>query len=481
MSVAHKAFKGASWLALFKLASQLFSWMVTILVARLLIPDDYGLYAIAFIVTGYAGKFSQLGLGSAIIQKQHINNKELSSVFWFSFITSVLFAITCFPISYLTAYIFNDPRIIPLTQTASILFIISGLIIIPYSLLKKELGFKQIGQIELISVFVSGISMLIIAYMGGGVWTLIGGRIIIQLTTLVLLFSIVKWYPQLHFNFHEAKSYIKFGIIVAGGGSLYYIFENSDKYFAGRAWGTTLLGYYSFALTLAKLPTEKIIVLINQVSFPAFSKLLGDKDKFNKFYLDIIKVTATIIIPLFVGGYLVGGDLIRVLLGDKWTPIIYIFEWLCLSQIITAFNAYNNFVHDARGNPMLGFYFNLTLAVTMSISFYFAVQFGLNAIIVPWFTVYLFISIFWIVFTLREIEINLNSYIARLYVPIMATLIMSAAIYCFGHLATLYPVINQNLIYLLIGKILVGISTYVLYLWIFDRKIFYSIRMLRAA
>lgn len=130
-------FKGASWLAMFKFVSQLFSWVVTILVARILVPEDYGLMAMATIITGYAQMFAELGLGAAIIQKPQLIQIELSSVFWFSFMFGSMLALSCFPIAHLTAFIFHEPRVIPLTKTISLLFIFSSLQIVPLNLLKK--------------------------------------------------------------------------------------------------------------------------------------------------------------------------------------------------------------------------------------------------------------------------------------------------------------------------------------------------------
>lgn len=480
MSVATQAFKGASWLAVFKFTGQFYSWTITILVARILLPDEYGLYAMAFLITGYAEMFSQLGLGSAIIQRQDINQKEISSVFWFSVFVSVLFALACMPLSYLTAYIFNEPRIIPLTQSISILFILSGLQIVPLSLLKKDLAFKRVGQFELTCVIIQGLSMLVIAYNGGGVWALIGGRIIFAFVMVILLYSRVKWLPMLHYSYSEAKTFIKFGLAVASGGSMFYISENSDRFFAARSLGVTSLGFYSFAMQLAKIPTDKIVALINQVSYPAFAKLQGDQEQFNKFYLDIVKVTATIVMPVFFGGYMLGGDLVMILLGEKWAPIIYIFEFLCLSQIITALNAYNNFVHDARGKPRYSLFFNFLSAVSMVVAFYFAVQHGLNAMLVPWFTVYLLISIFWILFTLNQLGINGIDYLKQLFNPTVAALLMSLIIYLFVELNKYYLGFEDFSIVYFFIKMIIAIIVYCGYFWIFDRNVYYSIKKLRS-
>ncbi len=479
MSVAIQTFKGASWLAMFKLVSQSFSWAVTILIARILAPDDYGLYAMAILITGYAEMFSSMGLGSAIVQRPNTNTNELSSVFWFSFAVSCLFALSCYPISYISAYIFKTSKIIPLTQSVAVIFLCSGVLIVPHALLAKQLEFKKLGRIELTSTIISVTLMLIIASLGGGVWALIGGRISRALISLLLTYSALKWLPRFHFNFNEAKSYLKFGITVSIGHSLFYISDMSDKFFAGRAWNATMLGYYAFALQIAQIPTEKIVVLINQVSFPAFSKLQHDKGQFSKLYLDIIKVTATLVLPLFVGGYLVGEDLVKVLLNEKWFPMILLFKYLCLSQIVTALNAVNNHVQTAKGRPHWGLYFNLTCAILMPISFFFAVRYGLHAILIPWFTSYLFICAIWIFITLKSLDIHISSYFKKLSKPIIGTLLMSISVLILNmYLTRYYPDQPKNIL-LLLAKIITGGIVYLSYLWIFDKSLFYSFQKLR--
>lgn len=480
MSIETKAFKGASWLALFKFISQIFSWVVTILVARILVPEDYGLMEMATIITGYAMLFSELGLGAAIIQKSGTSQEELSSVFWFVFVFSTFLSLGCFAVAYPTSWIFDEPKVIPITQTVSVLFLLAGLQIVPLNLLKKELQFRKIGLIEMTGVFVSCSGMYIIAYFGGGVWTLIGGHIIRSATKLLLIYENTRWLPLFHLDFSEIKQYLRFGVTVALGESLFYAYSKSDKFFAGRAWNPTLLGYYSFALQLAQIPTEKIVVLINQVSFPAFSKLQFDQDRFNKFYLNIIRITATLVLPIFMGGYLLGENIIKTLLNENWYPMISLFRYLCLAQIMTALNAVNNFVHTAQGRPQWSLYFNAVMAIFMPISFYFAVNYGLNAILIPWVTTYLFICLVWIILTLKKIGVNMNSYLKILFMPFTATMIMSVSIILFGYLQTLF-FSHIITVVSLMAEITLGGLVYVSCLWYFDRDIFYSIKKLRKA
>lgn len=425
MSIVQKAFKQGSWLAIFKLFTQIFSWASTVIVARLLVPGDYGLMAMATILTGYAALFSEMGLGAAIIQRPVATRQELSSVFWFAMGMSLLFAGSCFYLAYPTAYIFDEPRVIPLTQVVSVIFLINGLQIVPFNLIKKQLEFKQVGIIEMAGSLVSCAFMICLAYAGAGVWTLLLGHIIRSFTHLMLVLYFAKWVPTFYFSFCQVKTFVAFGLVVATGRTFNYVFEMSDRFFAGRAWQPTVLGYYTFALQLAQIPTEKIVSLINQVSFSAFSELQHDKKVFNDFYLKVTKVTAMFVFPLFLAGYLLGGDLIKVLLDDKWLPIIFLFKILCLSQIFTAMTPINSMVNVAQGRPHWPMYFRAGCALCVGGSFYFAVQHGLNAILVPWLTIFPCLCLGFITVTVKKIGINLLTYAKNLYVPFFATLVMS--------------------------------------------------------
>lgn len=478
MSIESKAFKGTAWLAFFKFISQTFSWITTIIVARILVPEDYGLMEMATVITGYAMIFSELGLGAAIIHRPNPTERELSSIFWFSFSLSVLFAFGCFAVAHPTALLFHEPRVIPVTQAVSALFLVSGLQIVPLNLLKKELNFKSIGKIEMTGTLISCVSMLIISSRGGGVWTLIGGHIIRNVTKLCLIYMNVRWRPKLCFNFNDAKSYLKFGIPLTLGGSLNYIYEKSDKFFAGRAWSSNMLGHYSFAKQLAQIPTDKIVTLINQVSFPAFSRMQYEKERFNKFYLNIVKATATIVFPLFVGGFLVGDNLIKLILNEQWYPMILVFRLLCLTEILTALNAVNNFVHGAQGRPTWFLSYNIIIVTFMPVSFYFAVQYGLDGILVPWFTTYFIICIAWIIITLKKIEIKISEYLMIFRTPVIATLIMSFAIVLCTKINNLYIPDTVNTLFILFIKILIGGIVYIGYTWLYDRELFYSIKKL---
>ncbi len=481
MSIAKDAFRGASWLAVSDAGSRVFSWLVTILVARILVPADYGLMSLATIFTAYTEIFSELGLGAAIIQRPNPTRNALSSVFWFSLGISICFALACFPIAELTAYLFHEARVIPLTRAVSALFIINGLQIVPANLLRKELDFKKVSIINFTSVVASCGFMLLLANLGAGVWTLLGGHLFRSTIKLVMTYAFARWMPSFRFDASTARSYLSFGFTVSMARSLTYLYQNSDRFFAGRFWAPPMVGLYSFALNLAQLPTEKITVIINQVSFPAFSKLQNDPVEFNRFYLHALRVTATLVLPLFVCGFLLAGDLIPVLLGDKWLPMIPVFRFLCLTQIVTSINAINDFVHNAQNRPRWFLVNSLGLAIFMPLSFYFAAQRGLYAMPIPWSTTYVVLCAIWILVTLRKLGIPVRLYGANLVQAVLATVAMAAAVLV---VRTGWGMLPDGWTprFLSLGiQILTAGASYLTWLWIFDRQLFHEFRRLRAA
>jgi O-antigen/teichoic acid export membrane protein len=467
MSFAKKIIHGASWLSAFRFLSQIYSWVITIQVARLLSPDDYALMAMSTILTGYAMMFSNLGLGNAIIYNKQATKKELSSVFWFAAFLGLFFGLLSLVLAYPTSYIFNNKQLIPITQAVSILFILNALLIVPLSIQNRDFQFKKIGLIEMLSTFIGSTTMLIFAFKGFGVWTLILGSITLSASKLIITYYFTREWPMFHYSFKEVKHFLSFGVLTSIGTSLKYVFEKSDRFFAGRAWSTTLLGYYELALDLSQMPVAKITSIINQVSFPVLSEFKNNKEKFNRFFLDLNKILFLFVSPFFIGGFVVGEELIKVILNPKWEPIIPIFKILCLVQIFTIIANINNYVHGAKGKPQLYLFFNGILAVTMVIAFGITVKYGYSVIWIPWATVYVVLCIGWILFTLKKIEITLLNYLGTIALP-SAGLVLLFLVISFSDV--LLKNVSYPTIAILAIKVVIGAIFYSLWLFVTERN-----------
>jgi O-antigen/teichoic acid export membrane protein len=479
MSITKKAAKEGFWLAGFRFLTQGFSWVITIMIARILVPEDYGLIAMASILTGYVEMFSELGLGAAIVQRETISQEDLSSIFWFSLFIGIIFTLLGLGLAYPTAWLFNDLRIVPITQLISVLFIIGGLGTVPHHLLSREIRFKEIGAIKLLAVIVASLSMLLMAYKGFGVWALALGYII-QISLKVLLsFLISRWRPKFHFQIREVKSFLKYGLNVAGSRSLLYLSRKIDIFVVGKVFNAKLLGYYSFAMQLATIPNEKIIRIIQQVAFPVVSRYQHDLARCQELYLKITKYVALIVIPLFLGGAFWGEEIINALLGEKWAQITFLFQILCVAQLIFSIAVINNVFNNAMGRPHFVLVFQLINAIVMPISIYIAARFGFNALVIPWLTVFPIVNAIWTLISLKRMEISLLKYLKCFVTPFLGTLFMIIGVFCIQSLSDYVLSLSREFMIILVQDIIFGAIFYFTYLSFFERKSLYEIKSLR--
>jgi O-antigen/teichoic acid export membrane protein len=468
VSLEHRVVRSVSWMGSLTAVSQAVSWAVTIIIAHLLLPEDYGLMAMATIITGYALSLSELGLGSAIIQRSELSEEELSSAFWLLTLLAVVLALACVPASYATAWLMSEPRVIPLTQAVSIVFVLTGFQIVPSSLLRKRMDFRAVGSIEMAATLASSVSMLCIAALGGRVWTLLLGSVILAATRTILYFVKARWWPSWHFDLWRCRGLLWFGVTIAGGRTLFYIGENIDKYLAGRSWSPGALGLYSFALSLAQLPTNKIVGLINSVSYPALAEVQADRSRFSRLYLHICKATAAVTLPLYLSGFLLGGEIVSIVLGPKWMPMSTAFQVLCIGQLFTSLNAVNGFAHAASGRPAWSVYYQLCSIPCMGVSFAIGAHFGLMGMVIPWVSTYAVLSVAAILDSLRRLEIPISAYVGALSVPLGATVAFVSAFWVGGRLvAFVVPTLARTLPALMLVGLLAS-AVYAMCFWVFD-------------
>lgn len=450
-----KIVNSVSWLVLFRFISQTASWVATIYIARVLLPEDYGLMGMAVLITGYAEIFAEMGLGSAIIQRKEVTDKELSTLFVFSVVLGVLLAVLCVPIAHLTAFMMNDPRLIPITSSVAFIFLLSSIRIVPFNLLRKEVKFKQLGIVEIYSTIISVVLMVIMAKSGYGVWTLVWGRIIKTGTHTAFTFLSCQWWPKFHFAFKELKGYLSFGSVVMFGSTVFYIYSSIAIFFAGRAWPASMVGLYDFGKELATIPSSKILPLVREVSFPVFARLKDDSmSEFNRFFTRVTKIMAFVFFPVYIAGALLAHELVLVMLDKKWENVTGVFIYFCIFQLIVVLTKINGDCFLAKGKPKYELYFYSILTIVLGFGYWLSAPGGM----VPFLSVRFIISIIaftiWQIFTLKKIGISWSVFYNSLKTPLYATVFMAAVILISKKL--LYMVTENMIIVLLVSSIAAG-------------------------
>lgn len=462
MTIIQTAIKGMSWLALMRAISQIFSWGTTIIVARLLVPGDYGLMEMATIFTGYVVLISELGLGSAIIQRPEVKDEELASIFWFFLFWGMILMVLCYLLATPTAALFNNEAIIRLTKATGVIYIFSVLLIVPRALLLRELRFKAVGCGEASSVLLSCVVMLVAARMGAGVWTLIVGHLVREITKFAIFAYLITWRPKFHYCYREVRPFLSFGVNVALGNSLDYIVCKSDRYFCGRRYDAGTLGLYSLGLQIAQMANEKIISIVNNVTFPVFSKYQDNNEKTKYFLLKLTGAIALVTGPIFFGLAVVGEELILLLLGEKWQGAVLPLKILCVGQYIVALTSPFVSVNIAQGRPRWVLYFNIGAILVLPSAFYYCSQFGFVYTAIPWITFSPLLRFVFMWQTLKVLGLELKTLSRELAAPFALTITMTLGacltkVYCQSlQLAMLPSLLAQ----IASGAILVGLCLF---------------------
>jgi len=470
ISLTTKAAKSGIWFASLTSISQIVSWSFTLIVARVLMPEDYGLMAMAGFLTAYIELISELGIGSAIVQKKEINHEELSSVFWAAVFAGLVCSLIALCMAYPTAWIFGDMRIVPITCTISLLFLIGSASNVPFNILRRDFRFKEIGVVNIISMFVSSIAQIIMACKGFGVYTLIFGVIIVRLTKAISFFYISKWHPMMHYSYCEVRPFLKYGVNLAGSSSINRLIESIDKFIVGKLFNAEKLGSYGFAMTLASLPTDKIWPIFQQISFPLFSRFQDNRDELIVHFRRILSYLMFIVCPLFLGGAVFGEVLIISILGEKWIPIVFMFRVFCITKLFDTVSEFSSMLCLSTGKSHFVLLFSTIKFVVLPISIYISACYSFEALIIPWIMIYPILCIFWILYNNFVFRISLMDYFLSVYRPLIGT-VLAIVVALIIHSIVGKLLVLKN-VELLLTELCVFVATYIVYLLQFERKIF---------
>ncbi len=425
-NLGKKAIKSVAWMGIATGIGQSFSWIVTIVVARLLTPQDYGLMAIATLLVGLCMVVSDLGLGSATIQRKSVTDDQLSGIFWVSMGVAICMYGIVFLGAPFIALFFHEPKATVVTRIIGFSLIFSTLKTIPYSLLTKEIGFKQRAKAQVIAIFCSGSISLCMAITGFGVWALVAASLIREAALTIACFWYKPWTPSFTFRFKEIRGHMAFGATIAGAQITHYFYTQVDNVIVGRILGPTTLGLFTMGRTLASIPNEKICNLVNQVAFPVFSKIQDDVDRIKKYIFKTLRLEIALILPLMVGGALTAYDLIPAVLSDKWVDVCPIFIVMCILAILGGPGALLGTVLLARGHASWMYFHTLGCSILYPIILY---PVGLKWALPGLLTALLLLKIIvfgsllfmcWI-----DLKISVNEYIQEIKPIIFATFIMA--------------------------------------------------------
>ena len=412
---------GVKWL------TQILAWASTLVVARLLAPDDYGLVGMAAVYIGLVTLINEFGLGIAIITKRELTEHELAQLNTLS----VAIGLTALAISWggaiPLAHFFGAPPLRWVVVTMSLGFLISGFQTVPTALLQRELQFKWLALLEAYQAIIIGASMILLALIGFGYWTLVLGNLLgtTFLTAMVVAKRSHRFaWPRLR----ELRPALAFSSHILVGRLAWYVQANADFLVAGRVLGQRALGVYSVGWTLASVPVDKVSSIAARVTPAFFSAVQTDRAALRRYLLVLTEALALITIPLAWGLALVADEVVLLVLGEKWQAVTGPLRILAVVASLRAVVTLLSQVLNATGHSRFSMYKATLDAILLSAAFWVGSGWGIVGIAAAWLTIYplLVVPVYWFVF--RNIAMPPAQYLRVIWPALSGALVMAAAV-----------------------------------------------------
>jgi O-antigen/teichoic acid export membrane protein len=333
-NIKQKTINGMVWSVSERLSLQVVHTLISIVLARLLDPSEFGLIGMLVIFTSIAQSILDSGFGSALIQKKDATDIDSSSIFYFNLLIGIVLASILFFSAPFIAQFYEQPILTSLTRVLSLNMVINAFSLVQLSLLRKAMAFKKQFTVSIISVFISGICGILAAYNGLGVWSLVIQTLSNSISQATLLWIINKWRPTRQFSLNSLKTMYSFGSKLLIAGLIETIFKNIYQTFIGKNYSAQALGYYSRATTMESAASVATSMALGQVIFPAFSPYQDDDETLRKVHSATIKMSMFLHVPLMIGLIAIAEPLFIFLLTDKWADSIPYFQLLCVVGLL---------------------------------------------------------------------------------------------------------------------------------------------------
>ena len=406
-----------------------------VVLARILTPNDYGLFAMVAVVVRFAQMFKDAGLSMATVQKGHISHDQISTLFWINILISAFLGVCILAISPLVARFYGRQELAAITMALSVSFIISGLAIQHEALLRRHMQFGTLSIIEIASKIIAIGVTIVLALFGWRYWALVGGEITTALVSTFMALFFCPWVPGRMKKGTGVRNLLKFGGNVTGFNFVNYFHRNLDNILIGKFIGTNALGIYSKAYNLFMMPIVQIRIPLTNVAMPVLSALKEQPERYIKYYQRLLEIIALLTIPLTLYCVIEADFLIRLLLGSQWLGSIPVFRIMAIAGIIQP-------VAGTRGLVLLSFgfserylYFGLANAILMVTAIVAGLKFGIEGVATALAVANYVILVPSLFYCFHKTPVTVSLFMKTLALPILTGGLAASVIILIKHLS----------------------------------------------
>jgi teichuronic acid exporter len=427
VSIQRKAISALKWATAAKLVVQIASWAGTLVVVRLLTPVDYGLMAKVSVVCAIAGAIAELGLESAIVRAPNLTRDDLRKIYGVALLFGAAITSVVIAASPLLSTLFREPKLTLPIAAASLQIFVGATAIVPSALWIRDLAFQRLAKVEMTAGIMTISATLLLALLGAGVWSLVLGTLFgATVRSCALLVFGERVWPR--FSARGIGEHLKFGLTLVGNRVSYFVVVQSDVLIGSAFLSTTEIGQYAVALQLATLPMAKVMGTINQIALPTVAQQQDDKSGVRRALLRSIGLISLIAFPVLWGISAVAPELVRVLFGPQWLPVVPALVILPLIVPIRMVCSVMFTTSLALGNRSLDLRNTIITFVFLPTGFFIGAHWGLEGLSSAWLVSVPLAYTFTLPRVLRFLGIRTSDLVAECGAPAIGAGVMYAGV-----------------------------------------------------
>lgn len=330
----HKVASGVAWSFSEKLLSMVVQMVVSIVVARMVAPADFGVMAIMTFFTSVSLAIVDSGFSQTLIRKSSPTDEEYRSVLTFNVVVAVVLYVLLVATSPLVARLYDAPIIADIAPVLFLVLPINSLCVVQTVMYTREFRFALLSKIVFAASLISGVVAVVMAIMGCGIWALVAQRLLMMGIKAIAFWMLRRWRTSARPTVRSLREMAPFSLRLLATDLIASIYNNVAQLFIGKMHTTSTLGYYSQAQKLKDLPVTSTVQAVQGVTFPALAQIKDDDEKFAEGYLRIVRMLGFVVFPVMLMFVAIAPDMFMLLLGEKWMPTVPYFEILALSGLL---------------------------------------------------------------------------------------------------------------------------------------------------
>jgi teichuronic acid exporter len=398
-TLKEQAVSGMMWSSVQRFGTTIISFVANIILARLLMPEDFGSIGMLMVFIAVSNTLIDGGLGAALIQKKNPTNEDYSTVFYWNLALSTILYVMLFLFSPVISNFYRLPLLSNLLRVQGIVLIINAFNVVQFNILLKTLNIKKLAQRDLLSTTIGAVTGIILAFMGFGVWSMVAKMLVIGTMNSIFLWALCKWRPKRNFSWSSFKELFGYGALLLVNSLSATITIELQSLIIGKVFSARDLGFFTQARKMHQIPERGLTLAVGQVTFPVFSSIQDEPQRLARLVKKSMQTITFINFPVMIILMVVAEPLVKFLLTDKWIEAVPYFRILCLGGMLYGLNSNGINIMKALGRSNYVLYSGLINRSITIIAIIIGMQFGIVAMIIGstismyiWFLIYAFIS-----------------------------------------------------------------------------------------